>query len=411
MKILVKKFGGSSLESLPRIDKVADMIAGSYQQHKHIVIVVSAMYGETDRLIQQAKFFQNHPEPREYAALVSTGECVSMALLALALMAKGYRAVSLSGYQAGIITDSNYKKAQILYIQTDRIIKELKQENIVIVAGFQGMDVHGDVTTLGRGGSDTTAVALAAALEAAECQIYTDVDGVYSADPKIVSLAQKLDSIAVNAMYELASAGAKVLQTRAVELCEQHKVPMRILSSYGPGSGTLLAHDHVELVQPRVYAITYDRNVTKIDIFWDANPKTKEEIMARLAYIAAGGFEIDLLNYCFTEQAQDNTLSLVVPSDEQGQYTLHLDLLEQKFHPRKIVVNSQVVKLSLIGLGLRTCAGGRMMKRIFTILYEASIPVQMVALSESKISMVLDEQYLAKGINVLHDELGLANHG
>jgi len=408
MTVIVKKFGGSSLESLQRIEQVAEMIIGSYQDHKQIVVVVSAMYGETDRLIQQAGFFQNDPEPREYAALVSTGECVSMSLLCLALIAKGYRAVSLSGAQAGIITDSNYRKAQLLQVQPDRIIKELKQENIVIVAGFQGMDVHGDITTLGRGGSDTTAVAIAAALDASECQIYTDVDGVYSADPKIAPKARKLDSIHIHAMHELASVGAKVLQTRAVELCGQHKIPTRVLSSYKPGSGTLIAHDHIELVQPQVYAITYDRNATKVEIV--GIPNAKQMMMMWLTSMMAGGFEVDLLNYSLADQDSSGHLSLVVASDEQMQCMMHLDMLIKKFRAKKMLVSNQIVKLSLIGLGLRTCASGRMMKRVFTILSEANIPVQMVALSETKISLVLDEQYLIKSINILHDELELVTN-
>lgn len=406
MTLIVKKFGGSSVATLERIEKVADIIIESLKENNQLVVVVSAMFGDTDKLINMAKYFHDDPDPREYAALISTGELLSMSLLSMALIAKGYRAKSFSAYQAGIVTDSNYKKAQIMHIDVEKIKKELNSGHIVVIAGFQGIDLNGDITTLGRGGSDTTAIAIASALKADECQIYTDVDGVYTADPKVAMKARKLESIDFEEMYELASVGAKVLQTRAVEFCGLYKTPVRVLSSYTPGSGTLIRHDHIEIVKPAVHAIAYDKNTVRVTLL--SFPQGSIAISALFENILSNGFEVDMLNYIETNTNKGD-LSFTITRDDLPRLLPELDLFVTKYNVQQVVADSEVVKLSLVGLGLRTSSNGRIIKHIFSILKDAHIPIQMISLSETKVSLILDEKYLVKSVNLLHDELGLAD--
>ncbi len=402
MALIVQKFGGTSVGSLERIQHIAEKVAQTRAQGHEVVVVVSAMSGETDRLIALARALGPHPDPREYATLVSTGEQVSMALVAMALLAKGCQARSYTGGQARICTDNHHKKARIMGIEADALKADLKQGFVPVVAGFQGIAANGDITTLGRGGSDTTAVALAAALEADECQIYTDVDGVYTTDPRIAPDARRLSVITFEEMLELASLGAKVLQIRSVEFAGKYNVPLRVLSSFQEGPGTLITFEQVGMEAPKVSGIAFNRDEAKVTLM---GVPDKPGVAARiLEPVSSGGIDIDMIiQNVAVEGIIDFTFTV-----HRDDYQKTLELLAnvaQELEARAVIGDNKIAKLSLVGVGMRSHAG--IASTMFTVLGKEGINIQLISTSEIKISVVIDEKYLELGVRSLHTAFGL----
>lgn len=402
MALLVKKFGGSSLANLDKIKLVATQIKQAHDDGHQIVVVVSAMQGETDRLIAMAHQLNQLPDPRELDVLLATGEQITIALLSMALLELKCAARSYTGSQLRIITDSMHNKARILGIEQEKIIVDLHAGKIVVVAGFQGTDEYGNITTLGRGGSDTTAVALAAVLQADECQIYTDVDGVYTADPRIVGDAMRMDNITFEEMLELAGVGTKVLQIRSVELAGRYNVPVRVLSTFTPGPGTLITYNNKLLEQYEVTGVAYSRNEARIILRGVAgNSNYFSNILSALAGV---NIEIDmiaqhsamegLIDYSFTVHHTDlqQTLNILNP------LVAALDIHE-------FFVDSKVAKLSLVGVGLRSHTA--VISKMFKIFCDLDMHIQLVSISEIKVSVVLDEKYIDEGVKALHKAFGL----
>jgi len=402
MALIVQKFGGTSVGSLERISAVAEKVKKSREQGHDIVVVVSAMGGETDRLIQLAKQIHHSPESREYAALVTTGEQVTTALLAINLQKIGCPAKSYTAHQVKILTDKNHLKARILDIDTKTILKEVKSGNVVIVAGFQGVTEEGEVTTLGRGGSDTTAVALAAALKAEECQIYTDVEGVYTADPRVVSKARLLTHITFEEMMEMAGLGAKVLQPRSVEFVGKYKVPLRVLSSFKEGPGTLITFESITMEQPLVSGIAFNRNEAKLTI--KGIPDEPGIVAKIITPISEANIEIDMIVQNIAVDGKID-FTFTVPRDE---YQRALDILKETakgMGNKDVTGDLRIAKLSLIGVGMRSHAG--IASKMFTVMGNEGINIQLITTSEIKISIVIDEKYLELGARALHTAFGL----
>lgn len=402
MALIVQKFGGSSVGTVDRIQHVASRVINTKKEGHDVVVVVSAMQGETDRLIQLAQAMATEPHPREYDVLVSTGEQVSMALLSMALNAKDYPAKSYNGLQIGIMTDKSHTKARILDVRTDLIQKSLAAGYVVIVAGFQGITEEGDITTLGRGGSDTTAVALAAALKADECQIYTDVEGVYTTDPHVLPKARLLSQISFEEMLEMSSMGAKVLQMRSVELASKHNLPIRVLSTFSNHPGTLVTFEDEIQVKHLVSGIAFSREEALIAL---SNVPNKAGVEGQiLSKVSEADVEIDMIaqtatnhpttDFTFTVQRKDfpKTLKIV----EQLAATLGTVTLK---------TNPKVAKLSLVGIGMRSHAG--VASNMFRALGNAGINIQMITTSEIKISVVIDENSLEHGVRAVHDAFEL----
>lgn len=402
MSILVQKFGGTSVGSIERIKAVARKIIQSYEAGNRIVVVVSAMSGETDRLISMAHELSIQPDAREYSVLVATGEQVSMALLAMYLLHLGYPAKSYTGAQAGIKTDNFYRKARIQKIDCQAIEADLAKNKIVIVAGFQGVDNDGNITTLGRGGSDTSAVALAAALNARECQIYTDVAGVYTADPRIVPEARYLTHITFEEMLELASLGAKVLQKRSVEFAGKYQVVLRVLSSFEEGPGTLITFEEINMEQPLVSGIAYNRNEAKLTLMGVPNmPGIQAKI---LEPIARANIDIDMIiQNIGVDGTTDFTFTVSREEYEQA-YQILQDIC-QHLEADQVIGDSRIAKISLVGVGMRSQTG--VASRMFHILGSEGISIQLISTSEIKVSVVVDEKYLELGIRALHAGFGL----
>jgi aspartate kinase len=402
MALIVQKYGGSSVGTLERIEMVAAKIMRAKQEGNHIVVVVSAMFGETDRLIQLANAITADPNPREYDMLVATGEQVSMALLAIALEKNNCPARSYTGAQAGIITDNTHTKARILDVKTDAIRKDLANGFVVIVAGFQGINSLGAVTTLGRGGSDTTAVAIAAALKADECQIYTDVDGVYTTDPRMIPKAQLLQQISFEEMLEMASLGAKVLQMRSVELASKHNMPIRVLSTFNDGPGTLVTFEEKIMHKRLVSGIAFSREEAIISLSGIPNRAGVEGDILHI--LSEANIEIDMIAQNATNpQHTDFTFSV-----QRKDYlkTLKLmQLLTVELGNVSVKSNSKVAKLSLVGLGMRSHTG--VASTMFKALGDANINIQMITTSEIKISVVVDEDCLERGVKAVHDAFEL----
>jgi len=403
MALLVQKFGGTSVGSLERLQHVAEKIIQTRAAGHDVVVVVSAMSGETDRLISLARELNPHPDPREYAMLVSTGEQVSIALLTMALMAKGYKARSYTGKQAGICTDGHHRKARIMGVECDALKTDLQQGLIPVVAGFQGVAANGDVTTLGRGGSDTTAVALAAALKADECQIYTDVDGVYTTDPRIVPEARRLSVITFEEMLELASLGAKVLQIRSVEFAGKYNVPVRVLSSFTEGPGTLITFEQAGMEQPKVSGIAFNRDEAKLTLMGVPDrPGVAAQI---LTPVSDAGIEVDMI---IQNTAVDGVIDFTF-TVHRDDYQKTLELLAdvaKALEARAVIGDNKIAKLSLVGVGMRSHAG--IASTMFTALGQEGINIQLISTSEIKISVVIDEKYLELGVRSLHAAFGLA---
>lgn len=402
MSILVQKFGGTSVGSLERINEVAKKVIATKKAGHDVVVVVSAMSGETDRLIQLAKAISTEPDLREYAALITTGEQVSAALLAMVLIKEGYQARSYTSGQAKIFTDGSYAKARIMDIDPSPLRADFAKGCIPIVAGFQGITLGGDITTLGRGGSDTTAVALAAALNASECQIYTDVEGVYTSDPRVVSKAKLLKHMTFEEMLELASLGAKVLQIRSVEFAGKYKVPLRVLSSFKEGSGTLITAEQLKMEQPLVTGIAFNRNEAKLTIMGVPDqPGIAAEITGP---VSDANIDIDMI---VQNVAVGNKIDFTF-TVQRDDYHKAFDILRQvakRLDADDVIGDSQIAKLSLVGVGMRSHAG--IAKTMFTTLGKEGINIKLITTSEIKISVVIDEKYLELSARALHSAFGL----
>jgi len=399
MALIVQKFGGTSVGTIERIAQVADKVKKFRENGDDIVVVVSAMSGETNRLIDLAKqITDGEPVARELDVMVSTGEQVTIALLAMALIKRGVPAVSYTGNQVRILTDSAHNKARILQIDDQKIRADLKAGRVVVVAGFQGVDEHGNITTLGRGGSDTTGVALAAALKADECQIYTDVDGVYTTDPRVVPKAQRLEKITFEEMLEMASLGSKVLQIRSVEFAGQYNVPLRVLHSFQEGPGTLITLDEEEsMEQPIISGIAFNRDEAKLTI--RGVPDIPGIAFKILGPISAANIEVDMI---VQNVSHDNTTDFTF-TVHRNDYNNALGVLQKtadELGAREVVGDTNIAKVSIVGVGMRSHAG--VASRMFEALAKETINIQMISTSEIKVSVVIEEKYLELAVRALH---------
>ncbi|NLO78874.1 MAG: aspartate kinase [Xanthomonadaceae bacterium] len=402
MALIVQKYGGTSVGSIERIEKVAEKIMATRQAGNDVVVVVSAMSGETNRLIGLAKSISPRPPAREMDVLMATGEQVSIALLAIALEKRGCPARSYTGFQVRILTDNAYSKARILDIDAEIIRNDLAKGRVVVVAGFQGIDAEGNITTLGRGGSDTTAVALAAALKADECQIFTDVDGVYTTDPRIVPKARRLSRITFEEMLELASLGSKVLQIRAVEFAGKYKVPLRVLSSFEEGEGTLITFEEEGMEEPLISGIAFNRDEAKITVL--GVPDRPGIAASILGPVSDANIEVDMIvQNVSTEGLTDFTFT--VQSNDYEQALEITKNVAAELGAREVIGDTQIGKISLVGVGMRSHAG--VATRMFRALAEEGINIEMISTSEIKISVVIDEKYLELAVRALHTAFGL----
>lgn len=402
MALIVQKFGGTSVGSIERIRLVAEKVIKTREAGHDLVVVVSAMAGETDRLVHLAQELSQIPNPREFDVLLSTGEQVVIALLSLALLDRGCPARSYTGAQVHIRTDNAHNKARILGIDGSKIRSDLLAGKVVVVAGFQGTDEMGNITTLGRGGSDTTAVALAAALKADECQIYTDVDGVYTADPRIVSNARRMPEVTVEEMLEMASNGAKVMQIRAVEFAGKYNVPVRVLPTFQEGLGTLIVSDDANMQHPPVSGIAFNQDEAKLVIYGIPDrPGIAADILGPMS---DAHIEVDMIVQTITEE--DTTdLAFTVHKRDFKQALSILEKTVKTVGAKKIKSDERVAKLSLVGVGMRTHAG--VASKMFQILGSEGINIQLISTSEIKISVIIDEQCLERGVRALHDAFQL----
>ncbi|WP_423907419.1 aspartate kinase [Candidatus Spongiihabitans sp.] len=406
MTLIVEKYGGTSVGSVERINAVAQNVANSVKSGDRLVVVVSAMSGETNRLIGLAKEVCEQPCPREMDVLTSTGEQVTIALLSLALQQIGISACSYTGYQIPIRTDSVHGKARIEHIDADRVHADLDNGNVVVVAGFQGISEENKITTLGRGGSDTTAVAMAVALHADECRIFTDVDGVYTADPRMVMDARRLESITFEEILELSGAGAKVIQIRAVEFAGKYNVPLRVLSSFEPGPGTLITYEDKNMEQPLISGITVVENEAKITV--RGVPDKPGIAYSILGPISAADINVDMIvQNIGTDGLTDFTFTI-----NQEDLQKSMDLLEpvvKELKAETVVGDTNLAKISAVGVGMRSHAG--IATAMFRALSEKGINIQMISTSEIKISVTIDKEYTELAVRTLHKAFGLEQIG
>jgi aspartate kinase len=404
MALIVQKYGGTSVGSVERIQKVAERVKRHRDRGDDVVVVVSAMSGETNRLIGLANEISANPSPREMDVLVSTGEQVTIALLCLALHEIGCEARSYTGGQVHILTDSAYSKARIMDIEYQRVCSDIKAGRVVVVAGFQGVDPSGNITTLGRGGSDTTAVAMAAALKADECQIFTDVDGVYTTDPRVEPKARKLDRITFEEMLEMASLGSKVLQIRAVEFAGKYSVPLRVLSSFEEGGeGTLITLEEDGVEAAKIAGIAFNRDEAKLTI--RGVPDQPGVAYKILGPIGEANVEVDMI---VQNIANDGTtdFTFTVNRTDHKKASAILEATAAELGAREVVRDDRIVKISLVGVGMRSHAG--IAAKMFETLSKEGINIQMISTSEIKISVVVDEKYLELGVRSLHEAFDLA---
>jgi aspartate kinase len=404
MALIVQKYGGTSMGSPERIKNVAKRVAKFQAQGHQVVVVVSAMSGETNRLIALAKEIQATPDPRELDVVISTGEQVTIGLLCMAIKDLGLAAKSYTGGQVRILTDDCHTKARILSIDEENMRRDLEAGAVVVVAGFQGSDEAGNITTLGRGGSDTTGVALAAALKADECQIYTDVDGVYTTDPRIVPEARKLDTITFEEMLEMASLGSKVLQIRSVEFAGKYKVKLRVLSSFqDEGEGTLITvEERTNMEQPIISGIAFNRDEAKLTVL--GVPDRPGIAYQILGPVADANIDVDMI---IQNVGHDGTtdFSFTVNRSEYNKTLGVLENVKGHIAAREIVGDNKICKVSAVGVGMRSHPGVASM--MFRTLAEEGINIQMISTSEIKISVVIDEKYLELAVRVLHKAFGL----
>ena len=399
--IIIQKFGGTSVGSVERIDIVAEIIKNASKLNK-LVVVVSAMGGETNKLIELSKYFGENPDKREFDALVSTGETVSSALLSMALHSKGIKAKSYSAAQISMKTTDSYSKAKILDVNADKILEVVKDGIIPIITGFQGVTEGGDITTLGRGGSDTTAVAIAAQVGASRCDIYTDVDGIFTTDPKVVSNAKKLDSITMEEMLELAGQGAKVIQTRAVEFANKYNVPVRVLSSFNDGKGTLISLEDESMENALVSGIAFQKDQVKFTLHGVGDiPGTAFKI---LGPISDAEIEVDVIVQNVSVDGKTD-FTFTVSSEDQDAVKNVLEDIKNEVNYRELIVDSDIAKVSLVGVGMRSQAG--VASKAFKALSENNVNIQIICTSEIKITMVIDEELIDKTVSILHKEFEL----
>ncbi len=408
MALIVQKYVGTSVGTPERIQAVAERVLKWRAQGHQLVVVVSAMSGETNRLIALATAVTADPDPRELDQMVSTGEQVTIALLAMALQSRGAPARSYTGAQVAVRTDKAYTKARIEHIDVERMQKDLQSGRIVIVAGFQGVDDEGNITTLGRGGSDTTGVALAAALKADECQIYTDVDGVYTTDPRVVPQARRLERITFEEMLEMASLGSKVLQIRSVEFAGKYNVPLRVLSSFAEGgAGTLITVDSEEsMEQPVISGIAFNRDEAKFTV--RGVPDIPGVAFRILGPVGQANIEVDMI---VQNVAADNTTDFTF-TVHRNDYRKVLSILEQVSRDvgaKEVTADDKIAKVSLVGVGMRSHAG--VASQMFATLAHENINIQMISTSEIKISVVLQEKYMELAVRALHTAFGLDSVG
>ena len=400
-EIVVQKFGGTSVGTVDRIDSVAETIKNASKSNK-IVVVVSAMGGETNRLVDLAKAFGDDPDKREFDALVSTGETVSSALLTMALHSKGVKAKSFSASQISMRTTSSYSKAKILDVDAKKILDVVENDTIPIITGFQGVTEGGDVTTLGRGGSDTTAVAIAAQIAATRCDIFTDVDGIFTTDPGVVPNAKKLDSITMEEMLELAGQGAKVVQTRAVEFANKYKVPVRVLSSFNDGNGTLISLKDESMENALVSGIAFQKDQVKFTLHNVGDtPGTAFKI---LGPISDAEIEVDVIVQNVSIDDKTDFTFTVSNEDKESVEKILTDLKTEVDY-KEVIINSDIAKVSLVGAGMRSQTG--IASKAFKALSENDVNIQIICTSEIKITMVIDEALVDKAVNVLHEEFEL----
>ncbi len=402
MACYVQKFGGTSVGSIERIQHVAQLIDKTYRAGHQLVVVLSAMSGETDRLTKMAREVSADPDDRELDVLLSSGERVTIALMAMMLRNLGVKARSFTGRQVGIVTDGAHTKARVSRVDTQRVLAALKEGVVPIVAGFQGINEASDVTTLGRGGSDLTAVVLAAALHAETCFIYTDVDGVYTADPNMVPTARRLEKISYEEMLELASLGAKVLQTRSVELAAKHQVPMEVRSSFQDGPGTRVVKEDADMEQVLVSGVTGDRNQAKITVI---GVPDQPGIAAKMfVAIAAAGINVDMIIQNVSQESLTD-ISFTVPRGDLKAATSLVQDLAKEVGARTFEVNEAIAKVSLVGVGMRSHSG--VAARMFATLSRDGINIMMISTSEIKISCVIEEKYMESAVRGLHQEFEL----
>ena len=403
MALFVQKYGGTSVGTVERIEHVADKVKSFHDAGHQMVVAVSAMSGETNRLIGLSKEVTENPTPREMDVLVSTGEQVTIALLAMALHKRGIGAKSFTGWQVGIKTDSSHMKARIEDIETDAMRTQLDAGNVCIVAGFQGVDDDNNITTLGRGGSDTTGVALAAALKADECQIYTDVDGVYTTDPRVVPNAQRMEKVTFEEMLEMASLGSKILQIRSVEFAGKYKVPLRVLSTFDDGPGTLITMEENSSVEnPVISGIAFNRDEAKVTV--KGVPDVPGVASKILCPVSDANVEVDMI---VQNVADDGTTDFTF-TVHRNDYAKALDILEataKELKAREVSGTDDICKVSMVGVGMRSHAG--VASKMFKVLADESINIQAITTSEIKISVVIDEKYLELAVRALHTAFDL----
>jgi len=404
MALIVQKYGGTSVGSIDRIRNVATKVAKYRDRGHDVVVVVSAMSGVTNNLVAMAHDLQKEPSPREMDVLLSTGEQTTIALLCMALESIGYPARSYTGAQVRILTDSAFTKARIVSIDDARMRKDLAEGRVVVVAGFQGVDEQGNITTLGRGGSDTTAVALAAALKADECEIYTDVDGVYTTDPRVVPEARRLDRITFEEMLEMASLGAKVLQIRSVEFAGKYNVPLRVLSSFEEGPGTLIVSEEDTMMEnPVISGIAFTRDETKLSILGVQDiPGMAYKVFGP---ISDANIEVDVIVQNIGGANQTNDITFTVQRKDTDKAARILEQVAKETGAKSVLVDNKVAKVSLVGVGMRSHAG--IASKMFGALAAEGINIQLITTSEIKISVVIEEKYLELAVRVLHSAFGL----
>ncbi|AOV16372.1 aspartate kinase [Acidihalobacter aeolianus] len=405
MALIVQKYGGTSVGSVERIAAVADKVKQFAEQGHQLVVVVSAMSGETNRLIELAKGIDPKARGRELDVLLATGEQVTIALLSMALEQRGCAARSYTGAQVRILTDSAYNKARIIDIDRERVRDDLDAGRVVVVAGFQGIDGDGHITTLGRGGSDTTAVALAAALKADECQIYTDVDGVYTTDPRVVADARRLDRITFEEMLEMASLGSKVLQIRSVEFAGKYNVPLRVLSSFKEGPGTLITFEENPMEDALISGIAFSRDEAQLTI--TGVPDEPGIAYRILGAVADLNIEVDMIVQNVSAEGMTDFTFTVHRND----YDRAMECLQEVVKglgARELVGNTRIAKISLVGVGMRSHAG--IASKMFGVLGQEGINILMISTSEIKVSVVVQEKYLELAVRALHDAFNLAGH-
>jgi aspartate kinase len=403
MALIVQKYGGTSVGSPEKIQAVAEKIIGCRDQGHQLVVVVSAMSGETDRLLELASAMSERPTPRELDVLLATGEQATIALLSMALEKRGCQARSYTGAQVHILTDDAHNKARIREIDANRVALDLAAQRVVVVAGFQGVDEKGNITTLGRGGSDTTAVALAAALKADECQIFTDVDGVYTTDPRIEPDARRLARITFEEMLEMASLGSKVLQIRAVEFAGKYNVPLRVLSSFEEGEGTLITYEDEGMEQALISGIAFNRDEAKLTALGVPDQPGIAHLI--LGPIAAANIEVDMIIQNVAPDGKTTDFTFTV---HRNDYQRSLEILQKVaggLGASEVVGDPKIVKISLVGVGMRSHAG--IASSMFETLAKEGINIRMISTSEIKVSVVVDEKYLELGVRALHETFQL----